>query len=327
MTFYLYDDKFLVDDTGAFAIHEDCCCLSGSPNDQWRRCDTDADLAVLSDGYTSLDYAWLCDGSVWRAAYNAYSVTSGSVSTPAVLEPCDPSVPTSCTDLSGWPLDDGFTTSEACDSHDLSGFNATFRWDGGFNTTFQTWNEGYVDFDVDNPQPTGVYTPGFSTNFPGQGSDFEVGFSFSDFAHRNLDVVNDTFRIYLYAGAPTFQMFKIGWSTSQSKVYVWAIEGTVGGGFITRSFGYLPSGVTAGKVRFRRVSGTFYWDFDPGTGWTNIYSAANSWTYSKLAITTYITNTSRDNRIAAHFTDVFGLDSNGDPIYIDPDGTSRGDGC
>ena len=137
MAIYLYDGKILTEGN-AIAIHEDCCCAPS--NYQWKRCDNDADAAVLSAGHTDVDFAWLCLSSIWVKCYND-ALKFAVATDPTVLKQCDDAAPSSCLDLVGWPASDDFGGT-GCNSGAISDQNWIAR---GYSTSgFGSGSISYV---------------------------------------------------------------------------------------------------------------------------------------------------------------------------------------
>lgn len=290
--------------------YADCeTCFVGPTNEEWRDCSTDSSVAILSAGHSTDDYAWLCIGSEWVKAYNAVN-TGDTPTDPTVLEQCG-TTPTDCTDLVGWPVSDDFSGT-GCDSGAVSDTAFDIRWTApNASNISASYSSGKL---VLSTSANGVHD--FLCDVINRSGDFYIE------TDLNITSWGGTGgsrwgQIRAYLGAVPLSI-GLGRTSGNSDTKVFVYNGTTD---------IQPDIADQNNLtcRIRRSSGTIYFDYNTGSGWTNVTSISNSNALTKVGLTIARGNPTGSGTQTCEFDYIKVVDDSagsGNEIYIDPTGSS-----
>ena len=275
-------------------------CLGDASAWLWRKCSDDAAIAIVGDAAGPMDdYAWLCSGSVYVKGYRDI-ISAGTPTTPDFLEQCG-TTPADCSDLVGFPVDDGFSGS-GCDSGVVDDNNWTGRWlsQNGAASASITGGSYVVNAALGTQLDT--ITRVFS-----QSGDWEAVVDWS-ISHNTGTNASNECTMYAYAGGTESligKRYDVG-SGQEIRARVNA------GSEVTFS-----TTATSGKFRIRKTAGTIYCDYDIGGGWVTLTSTSGTGTLTQVSL--FATNGGNAGTAAVS---TFNSVSVTPTTYIDPTGGS-----
>lgn len=299
MAIYLYDGKILTEGN-AIAIAEACCC----DNELWKRCDNNADAAVITAGRITHDYAWLCLSSIWVKCYFSGTTTSSATSpAPDFLLQCG-TTPTSCASLVGWPCSDDFGGT-GCNTGSVGDTNNGIRWSntivspstqavvgGALRMTVQPTGGSYVQAQLNNTSISGDLT--LSVDLTVNGAKPTVGL---DYHYLYLE------QYFLWATAVWIERWSIGAE--------WRYSATIEGTSVASS---VPMSGPPSSLKLTRV-GTTVTAYVDGA---SVGTGSTSRTFAYTAIRSQ--SGGRTDVIESDWDNFVLVDGSSNPIYIDPTG-------
>lgn len=281
-------------------------CSDSKINELWKRCDNDADLAVLSPGHTDVDYAWLCPAGTRVKAYNA-GLTAAVAADPAVLKQCGPT-PTSCSDLVGWPASDDFGGA-GCNSGTVGDTDWDIRWTNDQDNA-DTFTPSIVALKFRHSVQDAALGQSFTYIDLSQAGEFEIKGQWT--LVSDSGGTNDN-RAGIELDIGSARNVRGLWNRTQPPSGNAGFSGRAGG-----STSYSDSVLTSAEVKITRDAANLVKVY---MGGSLIHSGTNSGTLTRIRITGQAdSGTTISDWVSISVTDK--ADGTGNDIYIDPTGDS-----
>jgi len=325
------DGRFQVDSQGRFYFDDECCCegtvsgafyhcLSGSnPWTSWNAGDF---CCTLSGGIATHDYLWICDDmgapiggyNRWYPCY--LSGTAGTPEVKLVLQQCG-TVPTSCSDLSGWHCSDNFDGA-GCNSASVGDTNWEQRWNSG-GQSFQivggvlsavaaVATEAQIDIDQLYFQPNNI------------AGDFSITVDY--------DIQSQTYPVFPFA-TNIGLVVRLTNGSSNFDVYIYRSRSSRNA-FIGVPGTNTPVGDNDwlnGTFEISRASGTTYAKIDTTTWWSDASYSGWSIVFIKLVGSAGTSSGGGAPPSLMYFDNFSAIGSDGGEIYLNPSRSTYGGVC
>jgi len=267
-------------------------CEGALTNEQWKRCDNDADLAILTEAHTDVDFAWLCSGAVWVKAYLDAN-TATAATDPTVLKQCG-TTPTECADLVGWPASDDFGGVD-CNSGAVGDTNHGVKWRVTAGYAIAAGVLGHSGI-ADNETTSNINTVGYT-------GDFTIEM---DWAITSLSGSTSSRHNYMFC-----QIGGVEWSAyiqGSNKQLFYRVNGSPSN---------ISNSISAGKWRIKRVGSTVTLSWHNGTSWSDLGNTSNTSAITRLSLFDWMRGGSAGS---GNWDNVIIIDGSSADILIDPTG-------